>query len=458
MADEEMFSNESEALYYRLRAIRDELERTEDPDDAEVLDEMLATTMDGIEMKATAEYREKAQEIVVRKDDPSVASVILHEKLLVAESIGGGALLAGGIAAAAVVLFGSGSFKFSILAIVFIVVGIMAFVACTLAKKVGLSKIREAYEALEGKTIIGYRLKKRDFGTNDESALVKEIVGGGKKKMIITLGVILAILVVLGLGAYLVYYKIVEPKQKYESAEEAFLAKDYSGALSLYNELDDDYKDTADKKAALVKINKQIPEYEAAIEAVSYFGSGYADIQADLTREKNEYYYNKAKEAYIAKDYATAKELYSQAVGYEDADDMVLKTDGLIHYTAAEKLAGTSLRSAIVELNQIKKDVLDSANIKKEFMMYEEFTGTYSGGGRSLNITDFYKKSGQIYMIESTLGNVSVSKSDRDDYYFMVEADGEWYFGENVLFHGIETYEERGREKTREVEVVLNRN
>ena len=90
--------------------------------------------------------------------------------------------------------------------------------------------------------------------------------------------------------------------------------------------------------------------------------------------------------------------------------------------------------------------------------MYEEFTGTYSGGGRSLNITDFYKKSGQIYMIESTLGNVSVLKSDRDGYYFMVEADGEWYFGENVLFHGIETYEERGREKTREVEVVLNRN
>lgn len=465
MTESEIFTDESEALYYRLRAIRDELERSEDTEIDDVLNKMLASTYDSIESSASAEYKEKAKSIVVKKNDPNVSSVLFQEKMLSVESIGGVVLLLGGIGAAAFSIFGTGTFNFNLKAVIFLFVGVAAFVASRLLQKFSMARLKEDYKALEGKTIIGMKLKKRDFNDGDNgTARMKEIAEQGKKKSIKVAVIILVILAVILVGGYLAYTKVLQPSQKYDSAEQAFKSKNYSQALNLYNELDDGYKDTAAKKEALRLIqnldNDYDRDFESTIKAVNEFGLDYKDIADEVTAKKNEFYYNKAEESFKLKKYAEAADYYGKASGYNDADTKKDNAVALGYYYDAEDKAKTSIKDALIVLNGNRVSVLDAKELIATYDKYLTMTGKYSVGEDVFNITGYSRNGKTYYLTETTLGKLMMQASDNAEYEYMVAIgeDNVYYVNKDQILHKyIETYEERGREKTREVVHTLKK-
>ena len=470
MTESEIFTDESEALYYRLRAIRDELERSEDTENDDVLNGLLSSTYDSIESGASAEYKEKARSIVVKKSDPNVSSVLFQEKMLKVESIGGIALLLGGLAAAAVSIFGSGTIKFGLTAVIFLFAGVVCLVASRLLQKFSMARLKESYKALEGKTIIGMRLKKRDFNDGDNgSARMKEIAEQSRKKSIKAAIIVLAVLAVVLVGGYLIYSKVIQPSQKYESAEQAFKDKKYSEALSLYNELDDGYKDTAAKKEALRLIgnldNEYDKDYESTIKAVNDFGLEYKDIADEIIARKNEFYYKKAEECFNLKKYSDAANYYGKASGYNDADAKKDNSVALGYYFEAEEKAKTSIKDAMIILNgnHVSVSVKGKPDAKELISTYEKYltmVGKYVSGEDVFNVTGYSRKDSQYYAQEEKLGKLAVEESDNSEYVYKITIaeDNVYYVNKDQVLHKyIETYEDRGRERTREVTHVLKK-
>ena len=465
MTESEIFTDESEALYYRLRAIRDELERSEDEENDEVLNQMLKSTFESIEESASAEYKEKARSIVVKKNDPNVSSILFQEKMLKVESIAGIVLLLGGIAGAAFSMFGTGSFTFGLKAVIFLFVGIAAFVSSKFLTKFSMARMQESYKALEGKTIIGMRLKKRDFGDGDNngSARMKAIAEEGKKKSIKFAVIALVILAILLVGGYLVFTKVIQPSGKYEEAEQAFKAMKYSEAISLYNELDPSYKDVEKKKEALKYITSSENEFENAINAVNNFGTDYRPVMDELTEKKNSYYYEKGGECLTAKNYEKAAEFFSKTLGYKDADAKKEQATQYAAYYDAEKKSETSLLDALTVLNGNHVSVLDGQNLITEYQKYVPLTGKYSLEDDTFDITGYCRKKTQYYVKEKTRGDLPIYISDDSEYVYMVViADGDneekWYVNKDQVVHKfVETYEERGREKTRDAVHTLKK-
>ena len=154
MTVDEIFSSESEHLYFRLIAARNALNAATDSETVQVLNDILDETLNSISRIGTDEEIAAAEEIVVRKSNKTVKDYLNSKKFsLIATAI----MAAMGLIAVlvlAIIIFGSNSSKVKpIITVVLFsagVIGASYFVANYMKKKMTAAKA-----SLNGKTVIG---------------------------------------------------------------------------------------------------------------------------------------------------------------------------------------------------------------------------------------------------------------------------------------------------------------
>ena len=431
MTVDEIFSSESEHLYFRLVAARNALNAADDTETVQVLNNILDETLNNLTAIGTPEEISKAEEIVVRKSNKTVKDYLTSKRFsMIAMGIGLGAA-AISLLVLCIILLGSNSeFKDKIKPIITIVLvggGITAaalFVSSFMKKKMA-----EAREALQGKIVIGYRLD-NETKSRSQSAKSsgKKESHGGRAKVVRNYGGILKLVIPLALIAVI--------------------------GIVIYNNRD---KIVTSAKEILYKTGLYDP-------SPAYSRERHDELRTTLLNTKKEIFYNEAEKLFEAEDYLKASEVYKECGNYKDAEGMSLVAVCSNYYLLAKEALPDSMSNALTNLNMLKKPNLDMLNgnyseqfaeIKKtktimfedteklisQYSNYLSYVATYKNSDDKFVIKDFAIRDYYVlYINEERLGWRKVTVvNDKDGYDFkLVEKNGEeditWYIAEdNVL-------------------------
>ena len=428
MTVDEIFTSESEHLYFRLIAARNALNAANDSDTIQVLNEILDETLNNIDRIGTEEEIAAAEEIVVRKSNKTVKDYLSCQKFNLIATAVMFVTAVGAALALLMIIVGSSDKVKPIVAVVIVAAGIigMAFFVSRYMKK----RMDQAREELKGKTVIGVKIntgvattstktttsssastkKEKSSSSSSSSASV------GKTKVVrnyfgvIKVVLLLAIIAVLGFTVYTKRTQIVD-----------------SIKIIMYN----------------------IGLYDPAPAADS---ERFAEIRTTLINKRKGIYYNKAEDLFANEQYAEAAEMYNQCYGYkDDVEAKILLSNNCKYYVEAEDAVADSMIKARIALNNIKlpfdnvtirgKKIKNVEVLLGQYTKYLDYVGIYSAGEETFNITDFSKdKNFNVFVVEKKLGKLELSNAtDMEDYDYVVQKkSGEdvikWYIAQdNVL-------------------------
>ncbi|MBO4920518.1 MAG: hypothetical protein J5372_01250, partial [Lachnospiraceae bacterium] len=158
MTVDEIFSSESEHLYFRLIAARNALNAANDNETRQVLNEILDETLNNISRIGTDEEIAAAEEIVVRKSNKDVKDYLSCQKFsLIASAVAFTAIVVSVLALILIIVGANSASKIkAIITVVLFGGGIsaMALMVVSYMKK----RMATAKESLKGKTVIGARI------------------------------------------------------------------------------------------------------------------------------------------------------------------------------------------------------------------------------------------------------------------------------------------------------------
>ena len=407
MTVDEIFSSESEHLYFRLIAARNALNAANDADTIQVLNGILDDTLNNIDRIGTDEEIAAAEEIVVRKNNKTVKEYLSCQKFnLIATAVMFVTAVGAALALLMIIIGSSDKVKpiISVVIIAAFIIGVAVFVSRYMKKKMDAAR-----ENLKGRTVIGCRINTtRKTASPAASTAKKEKASSsssaGRTKVVRNyFGVIKVVLVlaVIGVLGYLVYDK------RHEIVD--------STKIIMYN----------------------IGLYDPAPEADS---ERFAEIRNTLINKRKGISFNEAEKLFNEGKYFEAAEQYNASYGYrDDIEDKILLANNCGHYAEAEQLITTSMYQARVELSKIKlpfknvkvngKGVKDVELLLDQYTRHLDFIGIYGSGDDVFNIKDFVIKNNNLYISENKLGMMKVSSDiDREGYVYMVEKKS----GENV--------------------------
>ena len=410
MTVDEIFSSESEHLYFRLIAARNALNAANDSDTIQVLNDILDETLNNIDRIGTDEEIAAAEEIVVRKSNKTVKEYLNSQRFaLIATAVMFVAAVGAALALLIIVLGGGGISKMikPIITVVivagFIITAAM-FVSRYMKKRMSVSK-----EALQGRTVIGCKIN-TNAKTGSVSGGKRESKSSSTTKTKVYrnyFGVVKVVLIVgvIGVLGFLAYSKRTEIVDS---------AKTIMYNIGLYN-----------------------PAPEANSER-------FAEIRNSLINKRKSICFNEAERLFADEQFFEAAEMYNNSYGYrDDIEEKILLANNCGHYVEAEKLVSTSMYQARVELNKIKlpfKDIkINGRGLKNVELLLSQYTkhldyiGIYGSGDDVFNIKDFVKKNNAVYIVENKLGEMKVSTDiDREGYEYLVSKKSgdnltQWY-------------------------------
>ena len=426
MTVDEIFSSESEHLYFRLIAARNALNAATDSETVQVLNDILDETLNNISRIGTDEEIAAAEEIVVRKSNKTVKDYLNSKKFsLIATAV----MAAMGLIAVlvlAIIIFGSNSSKVKpIITVVLFsagVIGASYFVANYMKKKMNAAKA-----SLKGKTVIGLRMRidsepkpqaKAPAASEKKTAAKTKTKGPkvvrnyfGFVKVIVIIGALAA----AGIFIYTKRNDIIDG------------TKTILYNIGLYDPGDQyDVNKWKEIHGRLVDVKKRI--YYIKAEEL------YAEAESELDRDK----------------YAEASEMYAKCIGYEDAEAKSTEASNYSYYLQAkEQVVTDMIRARNILKNNIKvpciiTDNNKEVNIEKlieEYNKYIDLTGNYGTGTNRFNIENFAKKPDGIYIQEKRMGWKRIeTRCDREGYTIKVaERKGDedyiyWYISkDNVV-------------------------
>ena len=425
MTVDEIFTSESEHLYFRLIAARNALNAANDSDTIQVLNDILDETLNNIDRIGTDEEIAAAEEIVVRKSNKTVKDYLSSQKFaLIATAVMFTAAVGAALALLIIILGGGDISKMikPIITVVIIAGGIiaMAFFVAKYMKK----RMNTACEQLNGRTVIGCRINTGAKSTRPASSSTTSTSSSSaatttkqresrpashtKTKVYRNYFGVIKVVLILGVIAVL-----------------GFLA------FSKRNEIVDGAK----------TIMFNIGLYDPAGDANS---EKFAEIRNTLINKRKGICYNEAERLFSEEKFFEAAEMYNNSYGYNnEIDEKIRIANNCGYYVNAEELVKTSMYKARVELNKIKlpfsgfkiggKGTKNVDLILKQYTRYLDFTGIYGSGDDVFNIMDFIVKNNAVYIIENKLGEMKISTDiDREGYEYKVEKKNgeevtEWY-------------------------------
>ena len=388
MTVDEIFSSESEHLYFRLIAARNALNSANDPDTVQVLNDILDETLNNISRIGTDEEIAAAEEIVVRKSNKTVKDYLASKKFsLIATAIMfATAVLA--VLALVIIIVGSDSKVKPIITVTLIAAGIIGgswFVASFMKKKMTAAK-----ESLKGKTVIGCKIdtdvKSSASRTKSESSKSEKSKGPkvvrnyfGIVKVVLVLGIIGA----LGFTVYTKWQDIVDSAQI------------IMNRIGLYN------------------------------PGESYENKRWKEINDKLVSIKNSIYYNEGADLFENQDYSGAIALFEKCIGYSDAEDRLVESRNYEYYTQAEKDVTTDMLRARNDLKKISLPFKNTDTLINEYGKHIDYIAVYGNGSEKFNLQNFSKKNNSLYILEERLGWKKVEyKCDREGYTYEVKEKG----------------------------------
>jgi len=397
MTVDEIFSSESEHLYFRLIAARNALNAAGDSETEQVLNDILDETLNNISRIGTDEEIAAAEEIVVRKSNKTVKEYLNSQKfMMIAKIIMGVTALAAVLSLVMIIIASDQKVKpiISVVLIAAAIIGASWFVYSYMKKK-----MEAARSALKGKTVIGCKIDngtktaeissgKRETKVKDRASSPKVVRNFG--------GVIKAVLIiaVLAVAAFLVYTnrtKIVD-----------------SAKIIMYN----------------IGLSNPAPDYSV---------EKYKEINAKLVSVKNGVYYDHAQKLFSEKNYTEACAMFEKCIGFRDSEARLAETRNYEYYSLAEKELPTSMLQALIYLKKITLPFKNAEGRLKNYATHVEYIAVYGKGDNKFNLKDFAVKDYSLYIYEERMGYKKVASScDREGYaYKVVEREGEngvtWY-------------------------------
>ena len=413
MTVDEIFSSESEHLYFRLIAARNALNAADDSDTIQVLNDILDETLNNIDRIGTDEEIAAAEEIVVRKSNKTVKEYLNCQKFsLIATAVM--FVTAVGAALALLMIVIGSSDKIKPIITVVIVAGFI-ITAAVFVSNYMKKRMAQAKEALKGRTVIGCRINTNtkttsSAGTKRESS--KTSSAKTKTKVVRNyFGIIKVVLVVGIIGAL---------------------------GFTVYTKRNDIV-------VSIKTIMYNIGLYDPAPEANS---ERFAEIRNTLINTRKGICYREAEKLFEEGKYFEAADMYNSSYGYsDDIESKILLANNCGHYAEAEKLIETSMYQARVELNKIKlpfsnvkvngKGVKNVELLLSQYTRHLDYIGIYGSGDDVFNIKDFVQKNNTLYISENKLGLIKVdTECDREGYAYMVEkkygeSTTKWYIAQD---------------------------
>ena len=422
MTVDEIFSSESEHLYFRLVAARNALNAAGDSETEQVLNDILDQTLNHLERVGTQEEIAAAEQIVVRKSNKTVKDYLTSKRFSMIALGVGLAAAAISLLVLCIILFGSNSeFKDKIKPIITIVLiggGITAaslFISSFMKKKMA-----EARGSLRGKTVIGCKLDASENKAQPAKSSGTKDARSGKAKVVRNYGGILKIIIPVAIIAVIAFL-IYDNREKIVMS-----AKEIMYKTGLYD-----------------------PAPEFSLER-------YDELRLKLLNGRKKVYYDKAQELYENESYLEASEMYKNCGTYQDAEAMQYVAECTEYYKNAKEALPNSMVGALTYLNKLtpsykmlkekyteqfneiksqRKIIFeDSERLKSQYNAYLEYVGTYKDSDEKFVITGFaIRDYNSIYINEERLGWKKLSNAtDRDGYtYKVVENNGEeeitWY-------------------------------
>ena len=408
MTVDEIFSSESEHLYFRLVAARNALNAADDPDTVQVLNEILDETLNNLSRLGTEEEIAAAEGIVVRKSNKTVKEYLSCKKFsLIATAVMVAAAVIAVLALLIVILGSNSDSKIKPIVTIVIVAGFIIaasiFVSNYMKKKMAVAR-----DALKGKTVIGCRIEGENTSVSKPSSK-RESSGAVKTKgpkVVRNYFGIVKVVLILGIIGGLAFFGYTKRNEIVDFTKETMFK------IGLY-----DY-------------------------AEKYENNRWKEINNKLVTVKNGVYYNKAVSLLTEKNYTEAISLFEKCLGYQDADSKLTESRNWDYFTQAEKDVTTDMLRA---RNDLKKITLPfEKNVEaliKEYNKHIDYIAVYGNGVERFNLQNFSKKNGSLYIFEERLGWKKVEKTvDREGYaYKVIEKNSEedfiyWYIAsDNVL-------------------------
>lgn len=474
MTVDEIFSSESEHLYFRLIAARNALNAANDNETRQVLNEILDETLNNISRIGTDEEIAAAEEIVVRKSNKDVKDYLSCQKFsLIASAVAFTAIVVSVLALILIIVGANSDSKIkAIITVVLFGGGIsaMALMVVSYMKK----RMATAKESLKGKTVIGARI---DTGVRSTATKTAASYAPVEEPKPVPMAPAAPTYTAPAAPTYTApatsaapaaptYTAPVanntaaetqsrpapsrpapaaRPKTEHTAARKQKGPKvvhNYFGILKVlvplavvavlgffvYTNWD---KIHSSIKNIMYNVGLTDPAPKADVER-------FKELNAKLVEVKNIVYYNEAGRLFEAEKYAEAAELYNKCLTFKDSESKRVEAKNEDYYKKALKESEVSLINTIKILNQIS---LPYKNAKALLIKYSRYTPyvnyTYENDTDRFAIKDFVFKDYVIYIKEERMGLKKIENLvDREGYEFeVIEQKGDevikWYIAED---------------------------
>ncbi|MBR4145649.1 MAG: hypothetical protein IKU06_09370 [Lachnospiraceae bacterium] len=482
MTVDEIFSSESEHLYFRLIAARNALNAANDNETRQVLNEILDETLNNISRIGTDEEIAAAEEIVVRKSNKDVKDYLSCQKFsLIASAVAFTAIVVSVLALILIIVGANSASKIkAIITVVLFGGGIsaMALMVVSYMKK----RMATAKESLKGKTVIGARI---DTGVRSTATKTAASYAPVEEPKPVPMAPAAPTYTAPAAPTY------TAPATSAVSAPAASAAPTtptYTAPVANNTAVETQSRPTAGRPAtaARPKTEHTAARKQKGPKVVhNYFGilkvlvplavvavlgffvytnwdkihssiknimynvgltdpapkadvERFKELNAKLVEVKNIVYYNEAGRLFEAEKYAEAAELYNKCLTFKDSESKRVEAKNEDYYKKALKESEVSLINTIKILNQIS---LPYKNAKALLIKYSRYTPyvnyTYENDTDRFAIKDFVFKDYVIYIKEERMGLKKIENLvDREGYEFeVIEQKGDevikWYIAED---------------------------
>ncbi len=474
MTVDEIFSSESEHLYFRLIAARNALNAANDNETRQVLNEILDDTLNNISRIGTDEEIAAAEEIVVRKSNKNVKDYLSCQKFsLIASAVAFAAIVISVLALILIIVGANNSKVKAIITVVLIGGGIsaMALLVASYMKK----RMATAKESLKGKTVIGARIDTgvKSTATNTaasytpapepkpvapaapaapavympggNSSAASNVSSAPAEEAPYTAPAATVTAPAPGRPTVSRPAPAARPKNERTASRKQKgpkVVRNYFGFLKILIPLavvavlgfvvyTNWAKIESSIKNIMYNVGLTDPAPKADVER-------FKELNAKLVEVKNIVYYNEADRLFKDGQYAEAAELYNKCLLFKDAEAKRVEARNEDYYQQALKQSSVSLINTIKILNQI---TLPYKNTKSLLIRYSKYTPyvnyTYENDTDRFAIKDFVFKDYVIYINEERMGLKRIENIvDKEGYEFeVIEKKGDteikWYIAED---------------------------
>ena len=482
MTVDEIFSSESEHLYFRLIAARNALNAANDNETRQVLNEILDETLNNISRIGTDEEIAAAEEIVVRKSNKDVKDYLSCQKFsLIASAVAFTAIVVSVLALILIIVGANSDSKIkAIITVVLFGGGIsaMALMVVSYMKK----RMATAKESLKGKTVIGARI---DTGVRSTATKTAASYTPVEEPKPVPMAPAAPTYTAPAAPTYTAPATSAAPAP---SASAAPAAPTYTAPVANNTAAETQSRPAPSRPApaARPKQERTTGRRQKGPKVVhNYFGilkilvplaivavlgffvytnwdkihssiknimynvgltnpapatnlENYDKLQKQLNNATKTVYYSEAERLFKEGEYASAVELYDKCIDYKDARSKYDEAKNEDLYQRALKESEYSLIKTIQILNQI---TLPYKNTKSLLIRYSKYTPyvnyTYENDTDRFAIKDFVFKDYVIYIKEERMGLKKIENLvDRDGYEFeVIEQKGDsvikWYIADD---------------------------